>query len=144
MSDINTVSLTGRLGADIELRYTPSGKAVADVNLAVVSGWGKNEKTNWIGLTFWDKSAEAAQKHLGKGRKIAICGRLDQDEWQDKQTGQKRTKTRVVVSDWTFADSKGDSGPLEQRREAASFGEGQDSGMRGNGPENGSDDDIPF
>lgn len=142
MSDINTVSLTGRLGADIELRYTPQGKAVADVNLAVQSGFGDNEKTLWIGLTLWDKRAEAAAKYLGKGRKIAVSGRLDQETWE--KDGQKRSKTRVVVHDWAFADSEKserDTGPTTTRnvhdREAArtsqqSYGADQDG------------DDIPF
>lgn len=104
MSDINTVTLTGRLGSDIELRYTPQGKAVCDINLAVQSGYGDNEKTSWIGLTMWDKKAEAAARYLGKGRKIAVSGRLDQETWE--QDGNKRSKTRVVVHDWTFADSE--------------------------------------
>lgn len=106
MSDINNVTLTGRLGSNLELRYTPQGTAVTDVNLAVQSGFGDKEKTNWIGLTIWGKSAEAAANHLGKGQKIAIQGRLDQDTWEDKDSGSKRSKTRVIVERWTFADGK--------------------------------------
>jgi single-strand DNA-binding protein len=104
MSDINTVTLTGRLGSELELRYTPQGTAVTDVNLAVQSGFGDKEKTNWIGLTIWGKSAEAAANHLGKGQKIAVAGRLDQESWD--QDGKPRTKTRVVCERWTFADGK--------------------------------------
>jgi len=104
--DLNTVALTGRLGGDVEVRFTPSGKAVADVNLAVDCGYGEREHTSWIGLTLWGKQAEAAAQHLGKGRKVALTGRLNQESWEDKD-GNKRSKTRVVVSSWTFADSKG-------------------------------------
>jgi len=105
MSDINRVIVTGRMGGDLELRYTSKGTAVGEVNVAVTSGFGENEKTNWIGCTFWGKSAEAASQYLGKGRKLVIEGRLEQDEWEDRETGKKRSKTRVVVENWTFADS---------------------------------------
>ena len=104
--DINTVTLTGRLGGDIELRYTKTGAAVANVNLAVESGFGDNKKTNWFGLDFWGKAAESAGQYLAKGRKIAISGRLDHSEYEDRETGKKVSKTRVVVESWTFADSE--------------------------------------
>ena len=135
--DINTVILTGRLGSDIELRYTPSGIAVADVNLAVESGFGDKKKTNWIGLTIWNKSAEAAANYLGKGRKIAVSGRLDQEEWDDKETGKKQRKTRVVVENWTFADSE----KSQQQARAQAPAQRQSEPMPGaDDPE----DDIPF
>ena len=104
--DLNTVALTGLLGGDVEVRFTPSGKAVADVNLAVDCGYGEREHTSWIGLTLWGKQAEAAAQHLGKGRKVALTGRLNQESWEDKD-GNKRSQPRVIVSSWTFADSKG-------------------------------------
>lgn len=120
-SDLNKTQLSGRLASDIELRYTPKGTAVADVNLAVNSGYGDNQKTNWIGLTIWGKSAEAAANYLGKGRKIIVDGRLDQDEWEDKETGKKRSKTRVIVENWYFADSKPGG---ERAQEPAQVGQG--------------------
>jgi single-strand DNA-binding protein len=133
--DINKAILTGRIGSDLELRHTKSGTAVLEMNLAVKSGFGDKEKTNWIGCTLWGASAEAASKYLGKGRKIAVSGRLDQDEWEDRETGKKRSKTRVVVEEWTFADSdKGTSANQEPRREAPK----QDPT-----PAEG-EDDIPF
>src|SRR5690606_34431209 len=70
--DINTVTLTGRLGRDIELRQTAKGTSVANVSLAVESGFGDNRKTNWIGLDFWGKAAESAAQYLRRGRKIAV------------------------------------------------------------------------
>jgi single-strand DNA-binding protein len=142
MSDINTVTLTGRLGGKPDLRYTPKGTAVAQVSLAV-SGWdGEQETTDWIGLTFWGKLAEAAQKNLDKGRKIAVSGRLRQEEWTDQETQKKQRKTRVVVERWTYADSP--------KREG---GGGQGEGERGRGGDETAaagaqggtgEDDIPF
>jgi single-strand DNA-binding protein len=94
---MNQVNLIGRLGSDPEIRYTPKGTAVTNVNLAVDDGWGDKKKTHWIGLVLWDKTAEIAGKYTGKGRQVAISGRLTQEEWEDKETGKKRGKTVVTV-----------------------------------------------
>lgn len=146
--DINTVTLTGRLGRDIELRQTAKGTSVANVSLAVESGFGDNRKTNWIGLDFWGKAAESAAQYLGKGRKVAVSGRLDQSDYE--KDGKTVTKTRVVVENWTFADSDGrrEAGGTERREEPRQRPERDESiGGRGNQePAGGSDgdDDIPF
>jgi len=121
--DINTVTLTGRLGGDIELRYTNSGTAVANVNIAVESGFGEKKKTLWIGIDLWGKTAESAAQFLGKGRKIAISGRLDHSEYEDKETGKKVSKTRVVAEQWTFADSERKEG-AQSRAEGVRQGGG--------------------
>lgn len=137
MGDINNVSLTGRLGQNFELRHTPQGTAVTENNLAVQDGFGDKEKTYWVGITIWGKSAEAAAKYLEKGRKIAISGRLTQDSWEDKDTGKPRTKTRVTVENWTFADSKGsESKAPQQSTEPVT--------TRNVHPDQNSGDDIPF
>jgi single-strand DNA-binding protein len=154
--DINTVTLTGRLGGDIELRYTNSGTAVANVNLAVESGFGEKKKTLWIGLDLWGKAAESAAQFLGKGRKIAVSGRLDHSEYEDKETGKKVSKTRVVAEQWTFADSERKEG-AQSRAEGARNGAGdvprqsqasaparRQDPPQGELPINGGDDDIPF
>lgn len=137
MSDINTVTLSGRLGADLELRRTQNDTAVCDVNLAVTTGYGDKEKTAWIGLVFWGKTAEAASRYLGKGRKVVVSGRLDQDEWDDKETGKKQRKTRVIVENWTFADSEKKDGATTSRASAPS----QPASVAPAEPDN---DDIPF
>lgn len=113
--DINTVTLTGRLGGDIDLRYTATGTAVANVNLAVESGFGDKKKTHWFGLDFWGKAAESAKEYLAKGRKIAISGRLDHSEYE--KDGKTVSKTRVVVEQWTFADGERRTGGDGQRSE---------------------------
>jgi single-strand DNA-binding protein len=143
--DINTCTLTGNIGNDLELRHTPTGTAVLEFNLAVTSGFGDKKKTNWIGLTLWGKTAESAKAHLGKGRKIAVTGRLDQDEWEDKDTGKKRSKTRVIVENWTFADSsKGDHPDRPARREESAPARGQASQPELPVGGDDSDDVIPF
>ena len=133
---MNKVILTGNLGGDIETRTTKDGKTVAEVNLAVAAGFGTQKKTLWIGLTIWDKQAESAAQYLSKGRKIAIVGRLDQDEWEDKDTGKKRTKTRVVVESWEFADGVREGGQERQERPAT------ERSQQGGRDDDGQD--IPF
>lgn len=146
--DINNVTLTGRLGGDLELRSTATGTSVANVNLAVECGFGDRKKTAWIGLDFWGKSAESASKFLGKGRKVAVSGRLEQSEYEDKN-GNKVTKTRVVVENWTFADSEKsgnrDEGSVAPpRREAAPQSTLETTAPMSGGGRSDDDDDIPF
>lgn len=148
--DLNIVALTGRLGSDLELRHTKTGTAVTSASIALDSGFGDNKKTLWVGLDFFGKTAEAASKFLAKGRKIAISGRLDQSEYEDKE-GKKVQKTRVVVENWTFADSeKTDQSSdrparrepsQETRREEPRRAPQQDLPTSG---ANDGDDDIPF
>ena len=103
---MNSVNIIGRLGRDPELRYTPSGKAVCELNLAVDDGWGENKKTAWIGCVLWDKKAELAAQHLHKGDQVGITGRLTQDSWDDKETGKKQTKTKVTAEAMHFIGGK--------------------------------------
>lgn len=100
---MNITILTGNLTRDLETRATPKGTIVGDTAIAVQKGWGEQKKTLFFNLTFWGKSAESAARHLGKGSRIAINGELDVDEWNDKQTGQKRTAVKIHVRDWEFA-----------------------------------------
>ena len=108
---MNSVNIIGRVGGEIELRYTPSGKAVTEVNLAVDDGWGENKKTAWIGVTIWGATAELAQKAVQKGDRLGISGRLSQDEWEDKATGKKVRKTKVTCDTMTLLSPKRDSSP---------------------------------
>lgn len=144
--DINTVTLTGNIGNELELRYTQTGTAVLELNLAVVSGFGDKKKTNWIGCTLWGKTAESAKEYLGKGRKIAVSGRLNQDSWEDKDTGKKQSKTRVTVEHWTFADSgKGERQESSQpARRAESAPERRQEPVHQPATGGADDEDIPF
>jgi single-strand DNA-binding protein len=97
----NKVMLAGRLTRDPEIKYTPKGTAVADIGLAVNRTWiddsgGKKEESNFVDVTFWGRQAEIAYEYLKKGRPVFIEGRLQLDTWEDKQTGQKRSKLKVV------------------------------------------------
>jgi len=113
MFELNKVFLAGNLTRDPELKYLPSGMALADLSLAVnrrmfdrASG-EKREETLFVDITVWDKSAEFCKNYLHKGSAIIIEGRLKQDKWEDKQTGQARSKITVVAERVQFADSKG-------------------------------------
>lgn len=102
MSDLNSVNLTGRLGQEPEIRYTPNGKATASVSLAV-KGFSK-EKTDWVKLVFWDKTAEILAQYCHKGDQIAVSGRLQVRDYQ-AQDGTKRNATEVVVNSLTLLGS---------------------------------------
>lgn len=117
MANLNKVLLLGNLTRDPELRYTPKGTAVADLGLAVnrrvPDGSGNwTDETTFVDVTVWGTTAENAQKFLTKGRGVFIEGRLQMDTWEDKQTGQKRSKLKVVAEGLQFLpDGKGGGGP---------------------------------
>src|ERR1700732_1556688 len=102
MANLNRVLLIGNLTRDPEVRYTPKGTAVADIGLAVnriysAEDGEKKEKTTFVDVTLWGRQAEIAGQYLKKGRPVFIEGRLQLDTWDDKQTGQKRSRLRVVA-----------------------------------------------
>ena len=118
---MNSVNIIGRVGGEIDLRYTPSGKAVAALTLAVDDGWGENKKTAWIGVTLWGATAELAKKAVQKGDRLGISGRLSQEEWEDKD-GKKQRKTKVTCESMDLLEPKradGPGQPYEQRRQPA-------------------------
>jgi single-strand DNA-binding protein len=102
MANVNIVILAGNLTADPELRYTPSGMAVAQLRMAVNNRY-KDTKTNewreeatFVDVDLFAKQAETAKQYLSKGRSVLIEGRLKLDQWEDKQTGAKRSRLKVV------------------------------------------------
>jgi len=102
MSDINQVVLTGRLTADPEIRYTQGGKAIASFNLANGRRYKNQsgevvEDTSFIGCTAFGQSAEFLGQYIRKGQPILVQGRLKQEAWEDRQTGKKQSKTKVLV-----------------------------------------------
>ncbi len=112
MASYNKVMLIGNLTRDPEVRYTPKGSAVCDIGLAVnrvyTSDSGeKVEEVTFVDVVLWAKMAELAGKYLHKGRPVFIEGRLQMDSWEDKQTGQKRTRMRVVGEQMQFLGSPG-------------------------------------
>lgn len=109
---VNKVILIGNLGKDPEMRYTPDGKAVANLTLATSESWkGKDgemvEKTEWHRIVMFQRTAEIAGEYLRKGSKVYIEGRLQTRKWQDKTTGQDRYTTEVIGDNMQMLDSKG-------------------------------------
>ena len=101
MASFNKVLLLGNLTRDPEVRYTPKGSAVADLGLAVNRNYTtesgeKREEVTFVDVTFWGRTAEVAGEYLKKGRSVFIEGRLQLDTWDDKQSGQKRSKLKVI------------------------------------------------
>ncbi|MFP6885638.1 MAG: single-stranded DNA-binding protein, partial [Roseibacillus sp.] len=97
MANLNKVMLIGNLTRDPELKYTAKGVALAELGMAVNRSWkneqgDRQEETTFIDITFWNRQAETAQQYLEKGRPVYIEGRLKMDTWDDKDTGQKRSK----------------------------------------------------
>jgi single-strand DNA-binding protein len=115
MASLNKVMLIGNLTRDPEVRFTPKGNAVCDMAIAVnrryLSDTGERvEEVTYLDIVLWNKQAELAGQYLAKGRSVFIEGRLQMDSWEDKATGQKRTKVRVVCENMQFLDSKGAPG----------------------------------
>ena len=115
MANLNKVMLIGNLTRDPELRYTPKGTAVADISLAINRIWtneqnARQEETIFVEVTLWGRQAELAQQYLSKGRMTFIEGRLQMDTWDDKETGKKRSKLKVIGERIEFLDNKGASG----------------------------------
>ena len=101
MASFNKVILLGNLTRDPEVRYTPKGSAVADLGLAVnrqytLDNGEKREEVTFVDVTFWGRTAEIAGEYLKKGRPVFVEGRLQLDTWDDKQSGQKRSKLKVI------------------------------------------------
>jgi single-strand DNA-binding protein len=114
VANLNRVFLIGNLTRDSELRFTPKGTAVAQLGLAInrvfTDDQGvKKEETTFVDVTLWGRTAEVAQQYLRKGSPVFIEGRLQLDTWDDKQTGQKRSKLRVVAENMHLLGSKENS-----------------------------------
>lgn len=126
MASVNKVILIGNLGKDPEVRYMPSGRAVANVTLATSDSWKdkntgeKQERTEWHNVTFYSPLAEIAGQYLRKGSSVFVEGRLQTRKWQDKN-GQDRYTTEVIANEMKMLGGRGAGG-------SAPFGaEGMDS-----------------
>jgi len=101
---LNQFNGMGNLTRDVELRYIPSGKAIATVGLAINRKFGNSEETLFLDVDCWDKLGELVNSYCQKGSKIFVSGRLKQDTWDDKETGQKRSKIKLVAETVQFLD----------------------------------------
>jgi single-strand DNA-binding protein len=156
MASVNNVILIGNLTRDPELRYTPKGTAVAEIGLACnrryKSGHGElQEEVTYIDITFWGSLAETVSKYLEKGRSVYVEGRLKLDQWDDKDTGKKRSKLSVVGEQCQFLGSKnqGDQSNSSgyQDRPANTTTQAKPPATTGQGPLSNKDeeeDGMPF
>jgi len=142
MASVNKVILVGNLGSDPEVKYTPSGAAVANFNIATNENWTskdgkKEERTEWHRIVVWNKLAELCGEYLAKGRTVYVEGRLQTREWNDKD-GNKRYTTEIVAQTIQFLGGGAERG----QRRAASQG-GAPARMEEAQPIE-VEDDIPF
>ncbi len=143
-ASVNKVILIGNLGSDPQVRFTPSGQAVANFNIATNESWkGKDgqdqEKTEWHKIVVWGKLAELCGEYLGKGRTVYVEGRLQTREWNDKE-GNKRYTTEIVANSIQFLGSPGEKNKSYAEAKPVS----SKSSATGEIPVPESDDDIPF
>lgn len=112
---VNKVILVGNCGQDPETRYTASGTAITNVNIATSDGWKdkqtgqQQERTEWHRVVFFNRLAEIAGEYLKKGSKVYVEGRLQTRKWQDQQ-GQDRYTTEIVAAEMQMLDSRSGSG----------------------------------
>ncbi|MGB5749213.1 MAG: single-stranded DNA-binding protein [Desulfobacterales bacterium] len=142
MSGINKVILIGRLGSDPEVRYTPSGVAVANFSVATSEEWKdkdsgeKKERTEWHRIVAWRRLGEICGEYLSKGKQVYVEGRIQTRSWEDRD-GNKKYTTEIIANDIQFLGSRDMSGSGR----SSGGGGGDFQGAPGPGPE---DDDIPF
>ena len=103
MSSVNKVILVGNLGRDPELRYTQGGQSVCNFSIATSENWTdksgeKQERTEWHRVVVWGKPAENAAQYLTKGRSVYVEGRIQTNEWEDKEGNKRETKEIVAQS----------------------------------------------
>jgi single-strand DNA-binding protein len=156
---VNKVILVGNLGADPDMRYTPSGQGVCELRIATSESWNdkngqRQERTEWHRVVVWGKRAEVCSKYLSKGRQVYVEGRIQTRTYDDKD-GNKKYMTEIIAADVQFLGGGGekrDGAPGGGGRKDeppppsdADFGGGGGGyGGGGGGGGGGPDDDIPF
>lgn len=142
----NKVILMGNIVKDPELRYTPQGTAVTDIRLAINdprAKGGAQDRANtatFVDVTLWDRSAEVVCEYLRKGRPILIEGRLVTDTWDDRDTGKKMSKLKVIAQSFQFVDGReggGENGGNYEGGEGASGGARSGEGSYSSAPRGG-------
>lgn len=111
---LNQCNFIGRLGQDPESRYTPAGDEIVSMSIACGEKWkDKNgqlqERTEWVNCSVFGKLAGICSQYLNKGSTVYVSGKMQTDKYQDKQTGQDRYSTKIVVRDMKMLDSKSDN-----------------------------------
>ncbi len=156
---INKVTLLGNIGKDPEIKFLPSGQAVANFGIATTdrikdkasNDW--QERTEWHNITAYGRTAEIVRDYVKKGNKLYIEGRLTTRSWDDKETGKKVYRTEIVVNDLVLLSGRGEG--ASESGSATSYGRSQASStasfdQRSSAPQDDyahaeiTDDDIPF
>jgi single-strand DNA-binding protein len=152
MASVNKVIIVGNLGKDPEVRYTPSGRAVAKFPVATTDSWtdqenSRQERTEWHNIVVWGKQAENCGQYLSKGRQVYLEGAIRSRSYDDKD-GNKRYITEIVAQRVQFLGGGGGGGGRGAQQESGSGGGGSGSGGGfddfGGGPGPIPDDDVPF
>jgi single-strand DNA-binding protein len=148
MASFNKVFLLGNLTRDPEVRYTPKGSAVADLGIAVnrvytLDNGEKREEVTFVDVTLWARLAEIAGEYLKKGRPVFIEGRLQLDSWDDKQSGQKRSKLKVIGETMQLLSSRS-GGPAGGEGENAGPASKPAAPPKSSAAPEPDDDEIPF
>jgi single-strand DNA-binding protein len=149
MASFNKVILLGNLTRDPEIRYTPKGSAVCDLGLAVnrqytLENGEKREEVTYVDVVLWARLAEIAAEYLKKGRPVFIEGRLQLDTWDDKQSGQKRSKLRVIAESMQLLGSRPSGGGESGGEERASRTTAPPAKAPAAAAAEPDDDEIPF
>jgi single-strand DNA-binding protein len=146
-NDLNQCSFIGRLGKDPETRYMTSGKAVTSFSIAVGSQWKdkageKQESTEWVNITAFDKLAEICGEYLKKGSQVFIGGRMKTDKYQDKETGADRYSTKIIAETMQMLGGKPQGDGDQSERSAPAANPYAAPSTKANF--DNFDDDIPF
>lgn len=146
--DLNQCNFIGRIGRDIELKYTANGSAVANFSIAVGDDYkdkngAKVEQTNWVNIVAFGKGAELLNQYCGKGSKIYVSGKQVTRKWDDRDGNTKYT-TEVVCDNFQFLDSKGDSPQQGQPQRQQPQNQMNDSDGPDKAPADDFLDEIPF
>jgi single-strand DNA-binding protein len=149
MASFNKVILLGNLTRDPEVRYTPKGTAVTDLGLAVnrtytADNGEKREEVTFVDVTFWGRTAEVAGEYLKKGRPVFVEGRLQLDSWDDKQSGQKRTKLKVIGENMQMLGAPRGGGAGGGDEEGGARSSRPAPPPKASAPSEPDDDEIPF
>jgi single-strand DNA-binding protein len=160
MASYNKVLLMGNLTRDPEVRYTPKGTAIANVGLAVNRRWTtdtgeQKEEVTFIDIEVWGRQAETVGQYLSKGKPLFVEGRLKLDSWEDKESGQKKSKLKVVCEHFQFIGAPSgraefkDQAPADEAPARAAARGGRGASTPGVAAESepaatGEDDNIPF
>ncbi len=147
---VNKVILIGNLGRDPEVRYMPSGNAVANVTVATSEVWKdkntgeRQERTEWHQVVFYNRLAEIVGEYLKKGSKVYIEGSLRTRKWQDKNTGMDRYTTEIIASEMQMLDSRGGGGFEQPAAQGGGQAPREKEPVAAAGNFDDFDDDIPF